>query len=459
MAVKIFFCYAHEDEQLLNKLKTQLTPLRHQHFIEIWHDRDISAGTEWEKEISKHLNTAKIILLLVSPNFMASDYCYSVEMKRALERHERGEAVVIPIILRPVFWQSVLGKLQALPKDAIPMKKWPDLDDAFFDVEEGIRKVIKVLLLNEGEDNFKAHSYLEALTAFEQVIQLDPKNATAYHGMGNALHALNQPEEALSAYEKAIKIDPNYAVAWCGKGNILCDLKRYEEALIGFERSIQLDHKLACGYIGKGNSLRNLNRNQEALTTYEQAIKLAHNDANLHNSKGEILRDLNRNEEALASFEQATQIAPENVHFNTNRIDISYDLRLSAAEAALKQVVERDIARKQMRHELGASQNTGRLSIEQLWYTWSTSGFGVTTGFRVRAASQGLADMNSKIINALTPHLQYRLPHGIYDIDPKEAPICLSLIETEQEHILVNKVYTGYDGYRRPGAFFTHLFC
>ena len=86
----------------------------------MWHDRNISAGTEWEREINKHLNEADIILLLISPDFIASDYCYSKEMKWAMDRHERGEARVIPIILRPVDnWKGApFGKLQALPKDS-----------------------------------------------------------------------------------------------------------------------------------------------------------------------------------------------------------------------------------------------------------------------------------------------------------------------------------------------------
>src|SRR5258708_35829425 len=109
MPVKIFFCYAHEDEALLRKVKTHLRPLQRQGLIEVWHDRDISAGSDWEREISTQLNTAKIILLLISPDFMDSDYCYGIGMKRALERHERGETVVIPVILRHVYWQGVLG--------------------------------------------------------------------------------------------------------------------------------------------------------------------------------------------------------------------------------------------------------------------------------------------------------------------------------------------------------------
>src|SRR6266566_5715704 len=143
MAVKIFCCYAHEDEALLKKLKTHLWPLQRQGLIDVWHDRDINAGTEWEQVIKEQLNTAQIILLLVSPDFMASDYCYTIEMKQALERHDKKEATVIPIILRPVYWQGVLGNLQALPKDAKPVisSHWHNEDDAFFNIVEGVMKV------------------------------------------------------------------------------------------------------------------------------------------------------------------------------------------------------------------------------------------------------------------------------------------------------------------------------
>src|SRR5579859_5596146 len=92
MPITIFFCYAREDEALLKKLKTHLRPLQRQGLIDVWHDRDISAGTEWEPEIKLHMDAAQIILLLVSPDFMDSKYCYGIEMKRALERHESGEA-------------------------------------------------------------------------------------------------------------------------------------------------------------------------------------------------------------------------------------------------------------------------------------------------------------------------------------------------------------------------------
>lgn len=121
-SVEIFFCYAHEDEVMLKNLKKHLKALHWQRLIKTWYDGEISGGTEWEQEIHKHLNRAQIILLLVSPDFIASDYCYNKEMMRAMERHERKEARVIPIMLRPVDYSGTpFSKLQALPKDALPI--------------------------------------------------------------------------------------------------------------------------------------------------------------------------------------------------------------------------------------------------------------------------------------------------------------------------------------------------
>src|SRR5438034_10266041 len=95
--VKLFFCYAREDKAVREALEKHLSLLKHQKQISTWCDREITPGSEWEKEIDTHLDSAHIILLLVSPDFMASYYCYGIEMKRALERHETGTTHVIPI--------------------------------------------------------------------------------------------------------------------------------------------------------------------------------------------------------------------------------------------------------------------------------------------------------------------------------------------------------------------------
>jgi uncharacterized protein YegL len=147
--VDIFFCYARKDQEILKDLKMYLMPLQRLDFIDVWHDADISPGTAWEEEIRKHLDTADIILLLISPHFMASEYCYSMEMMRAMERHAREEAHVIPVILRPIYWQGApFGKLQALPKDALPVTSWRDQSDALFGVAEEIRRIVEELLLS-----------------------------------------------------------------------------------------------------------------------------------------------------------------------------------------------------------------------------------------------------------------------------------------------------------------------
>ena len=144
--IKVFYAYSHEDEDLRGELGKHLAPLRRGGAIIDWYDRKISAGKEWEGEIEEHLNTARIILLLISSDFINSDYCHDVEMERALERHEAGEARVIPIILRPVFWrESHFRKLLALPTDGEAVTLWDNQDAAFTNIAEGIREVVEEL--------------------------------------------------------------------------------------------------------------------------------------------------------------------------------------------------------------------------------------------------------------------------------------------------------------------------
>jgi TIR domain len=148
--IDIFFSYAHEDEKLRDDLAKQLRLLERQGLISAWHDRKIVAGSEWGNAIDAHLDSAQVILLLISPDFLASDYCFDIEVKRAMERHKAGEAVVIPVILRPVdYWhEASFGKLQALPTNAKPVTTWDNHDEAFRIVAQGIRKVIEKLGAN-----------------------------------------------------------------------------------------------------------------------------------------------------------------------------------------------------------------------------------------------------------------------------------------------------------------------
>jgi hypothetical protein len=144
MPLEVFYSYAHEDETLRDKLEEHLATLKRQGAIVGWHDRAIGAGQEWRHEIDEHVRSAHVILLLISSSFLASDYCHEVEMRLALERHAAGEAVVIPIILRPVDWSGAeFAHLQALPLNAKPVTTWVNQDEAFLDIALGIRRVVE----------------------------------------------------------------------------------------------------------------------------------------------------------------------------------------------------------------------------------------------------------------------------------------------------------------------------
>jgi len=142
--VRLFISYSHKDENLRLELQTHLKLLQRQGIIDAWDDRRIAAGEEWKEKIDENLERADIILLLISADFMASDYCYEKEMTRALERHENGEARVIPVIVRDCNWRiAPFAKLQALPKEGKAFKKWPDKDSAWRNVAEGIERVVE----------------------------------------------------------------------------------------------------------------------------------------------------------------------------------------------------------------------------------------------------------------------------------------------------------------------------
>ncbi len=150
--IRIFICYAIEDEALKEELLKHLSPLKRQGIIQDWHFRNISAGREWEKQINEHLESSDIILLLISADFIASDYCYTIEMKRALELHHSGLSRVVPVILRQVYWRGIpFETLEVVPKDARPVTSWPNLDEAFADVAKKIWNVCQEIITSQME--------------------------------------------------------------------------------------------------------------------------------------------------------------------------------------------------------------------------------------------------------------------------------------------------------------------
>src|SRR5690348_2307570 len=215
--IKLFYCYAREDKLLRDELEKHLSWLKRQYKLNNWHDREILPGEEWEQAIDAHLNSAHLVLLLISPDFMASDYCYSKEMQRALERHQAGTCRVIPILLRPTHWQGApFSTLQLLPIDAKPITSWQDRDEAFKDVVLEISRTIESLLLllkpNEEE--------VIVITRTIKIPHVPFKTKEEWINEGMDLYNHKRYEEALAAYEAAIRLDPNFHTAYYNKGDV-----------------------------------------------------------------------------------------------------------------------------------------------------------------------------------------------------------------------------------------------
>ena len=161
-SVTLFISYAHADEALKLQLEKHLTPLRLNGVIERWSDHQIEAGQDWAHEIDRNLKTADIILLLVSPDLLFSDYCTGVELKEAMKRHHSNEAIVVPVILKSCKWDLMeFGKIQAVPREGKAVSNWPDKDEAFTDVTARIGELAKGLL----EQREKARDARQAAAA------------------------------------------------------------------------------------------------------------------------------------------------------------------------------------------------------------------------------------------------------------------------------------------------------
>ncbi len=172
--VSVFISYSHADEEHRKELDKHLEGLRRQGVISTWHDRRIGPGEEVHEQISQKLEEANIILLLISSDFLASDYCYDIEMARAMKRHEQGTARVIPVILRSCDWQPApFGSLRAVPTDGKPVTKHATLDDGFLEVTLAVRQAAESL---GGGASTRARP-VEGTTATAESVQPGPRSS------------------------------------------------------------------------------------------------------------------------------------------------------------------------------------------------------------------------------------------------------------------------------------------
>ena len=230
---RLFYCYARKDQALRNELDKHLKGLHHGNLITSWYDGMIVPGKPWEREIETNLNASHIILLLISPDFIDSDYCYNKEMQRAIERHLNNEARVIPILLRSVDWAGMpFSEIQMLPTDAKPINMWGDKDAAFEDVARGIRRVVEDLRQSQHKEQYERNNTevqnpftrgifwgrQRELRAIYHYLQSSPPQSCAligetYSGKTTLLRRLVDVRKvALSIEERAIR--ENYAFVY-----------------------------------------------------------------------------------------------------------------------------------------------------------------------------------------------------------------------------------------------------
>lgn len=313
--IKLFYSYAHADSHLRVELAKQLD----RHYIEDWYDREILPGTNWVNEIDEHLDSANIILLLLSPDFKSSNYCTGIEMKRALERQAAGEVMVIPIRLRAVEWENPpFWNLQFRPSNGKPVTAWSDRDAAFADIANGIHRVAKELLnrqqdfqakskyIASADAHMAAKNYNLAITAYGQAMRiLPPHDASLYRKLSRARTQMGDTQGALNAIEQAIALSPEDADLYAERGVILYSMRRYQQALDAYEQALKRNDQKIQFYRWKCQALRALKRFDDARTVYLEAINRDKNNHLLRKEYGDILVELGHLPAARDAYDKA----------------------------------------------------------------------------------------------------------------------------------------------------------
>lgn len=144
--IKIFIAYAYADRNMVKEVEKDLKAMK-RHTKISWSGIDVDAGEDLQEENQKNLNAAHIILLMISRDFLASDYCYDQQIQQAVARHDKKAAVVIPVILSTCDWKddTPFRKLTPLPENGKPVQKWNLKADAYTNIKRGIQKVVERL--------------------------------------------------------------------------------------------------------------------------------------------------------------------------------------------------------------------------------------------------------------------------------------------------------------------------
>jgi len=287
----------------------------------------IIAGNNYNDEIDSFLSNADIIFPIISPSYIASNLC-DTELDLAMKKQERNEALVVPIMYRPIHGYEVLIKdMPRLPqavhsnnKKKIFARDWSPISEAIKLIAEGIECKVKDCLtkicLEEGDKYYEKKNYDGALEVYKYLTELDANNIHGYEKQGNIFLALERYQEALDAYKIAIALSTHAesSAAYCGQGHALLALQIPEDALQAYEQAIQIDLHLVSAHSGRGQAFLAMHRYPEALEAFDKTLQQDSQFPDAYVGKGKALTELQRYKDAIKSFRHATKLSPLNCY-------------------------------------------------------------------------------------------------------------------------------------------------
>lgn len=370
--LKVFISYSHLDRKMCKRFLVHLTPLKDEGLIAPWTDRLISAGADWASAIDANLNSANIVLLLVSPDFLASDYCKGVEMERALVRDQSGEARVVPVILKVCDWKtSRFAKLQATPADGKPVGDWQSWDHGFDDVISTLRKLITELTASpadsvippvpEGKQlampggpvlppvparekasyspsRLRISKWLGAATAVVAVLVLWWMWSTSRRFLSQGITFLNDGRyaEAQPLLAQASKWNPMNSKARCGLEAIQLSARRSDTQFKEFvEQANNTYPNCAYLWVLSGDQKYLAGDLDAALAEYQKAVDLEPRLAEAQFDLGHSLDLAGKHDEALEHYLQAVGLSPGNSVYHNNLAELYF--RRNSYDDALKE--------------------------------------------------------------------------------------------------------------------------
>ncbi|MFN6498795.1 MAG: tetratricopeptide repeat protein [Nostoc sp. DedQUE01] len=354
--IKLFFVHSNspKDKKLWRDLEPHLSSLKLLGVGINWHTSQTLAGRDWKQESYQHLNTCEVIVLLVSPDFLAADDCKNMT-RRAMERYNAGKASVIPVKLRPIDnWQATpFGHLQYLPDNGKPITSrfWPRQDHAFVNIVEKIREEVEKIQEEQRElQLIREQQKSEIFASINRLIYNHILNriipginvrilsvgiAASIIGVAVLLRFCNSSPEiqinnlltqgedkldrrdyqgASEDYTQVIQIAPKNTNAYIKRGDARYALKDYQAAIKDYTQAIQIVPKNIDAYIKRGNTHNSLKKYQAAIKDYTQAIQIGPKNIDAYIKRGNTHYSLKKYQAAVKDYTQVIQIAPKNVN-------------------------------------------------------------------------------------------------------------------------------------------------